>query len=309
MVVLETALKLAQKNKPVFPCSPENKRPLTMHGFKDASVDEGQVRQWWQQQPNAMIGMPTGSTTGIWVVDCDGEQGKVAFQELCQQHGYTPETLCQNTPSGGCHYLFACPATPVKNSVSKLALNVDVQGEGGYIIVAPSVKADGGRYVWANRTPVAAAPEWLIALVCKPEAMPTAASPSRVGVRTTFGNRNAYVETAIANECKNVACSPKGTRNQTLFQASCALFGLVASGNADENTVQAALERAATESGLANDDGLDSVLKTIESGKKAGLASPRQIPEANPKRQLVTNAVVQNSGQQEWPVPVPFDDF
>ena len=120
-----------------------------------------------------MIGLPTGTATDIWVVDCDGEQGKAAFQELCHQHGYTPDTLSQNTASGGCHYLFACPATPVKNSVSKLAPNVDVRGEGGYIIVAPSIKADGGRYVWTGKNQPVSAPEWLLALVCKTDAPAT----------------------------------------------------------------------------------------------------------------------------------------
>lgn len=257
MTPLETALIFARKNKPIFPCSPENKRPLTPHGFKDASLDEGQIRQWWQQHPMAMIGLPTGKTTGFWVVDCDGEQGKAAFQELCQQHGYTPDTLSQNTPSGGCHYLFACPPTPVKNSVSKLAPSVDVRGEGGYIIVAPSIKADGSRYVWTGKNQPVSAPEWLLALVCKTDAPATIEMANYTPDRSldNSNRKKAYVETAIANECANVASASKGTRNQTLFQSACALFQLVASGNADEQTVQVALERAATESGLANDDG------------------------------------------------------
>jgi hypothetical protein len=37
--VLEAALSYAQGGIPVFPCNPHNKRPLTEHGFKDATTD------------------------------------------------------------------------------------------------------------------------------------------------------------------------------------------------------------------------------------------------------------------------------
>ena len=47
--VLDAALALADRGIPVFPCKAstdkaENKRPLTSHGFKDASRDPEQIR-------------------------------------------------------------------------------------------------------------------------------------------------------------------------------------------------------------------------------------------------------------------------
>jgi hypothetical protein len=49
---------------PVFPCNPDDKRPFTLHGFKDASREEEQIRAWWARFPEAMIGIPTGETSG-----------------------------------------------------------------------------------------------------------------------------------------------------------------------------------------------------------------------------------------------------
>ena len=57
---LEAALDYAHHGIPVFPTNPLDKKPLTANGFKDATVDEVQIREWWTRWPNAMIAAPTG---------------------------------------------------------------------------------------------------------------------------------------------------------------------------------------------------------------------------------------------------------
>ena len=57
---LDAALEYASGRMPVFPCNPLDKKPLTAHGFKDATTDEAQIRAWWTRWPNAMVGAPTG---------------------------------------------------------------------------------------------------------------------------------------------------------------------------------------------------------------------------------------------------------
>ena len=70
--LLDAALHYALTLRiPVFPCNPDDKRPLTLHGFKDASREEAQVRAWWTRFPDAMIGIPTGEISGVWVLDID----------------------------------------------------------------------------------------------------------------------------------------------------------------------------------------------------------------------------------------------
>lgn len=56
---------------PVFPCVPGEKRPLTEHGFHDATADVRQVAAWWRRWPGANIGVPTGAASGLEVVDVD----------------------------------------------------------------------------------------------------------------------------------------------------------------------------------------------------------------------------------------------
>src|SRR5947209_4178613 len=68
--LLRSALDYVALGIPVFPCA-ATKKPLTPNGFKDASLDEQQVRDWWARWPEAMIGVPTGPVSGLDVLDLD----------------------------------------------------------------------------------------------------------------------------------------------------------------------------------------------------------------------------------------------
>jgi Bifunctional DNA primase/polymerase, N-terminal len=70
---VQSALDYAAAGIPIFPCRPENKRPYTDHGFKDASTDSTLINEWWSRWPDAMIGMPTGRASGIDVLDIDNK--------------------------------------------------------------------------------------------------------------------------------------------------------------------------------------------------------------------------------------------
>ncbi len=165
---LELALDYADKGWPVFPCRPANKQPLTTHGFKDASMDPEKIREWWSSNPDAMIGVPTGSRSGVWVLDVDvkGGDGHAELAALEAENDNLPDTITVDTPSGGRHYLFEY-VEGVK-SRGNVAANIDVRGEGGYVIVSGSVNSDGQFYEWAAKAPrPAQAPAWLLERVIR----------------------------------------------------------------------------------------------------------------------------------------------
>lgn len=68
MTLADAALAMAARGWCVFPCEPRGKRPLgalAPHGLKDATDDLEQVRGWWEQAPEANIGLRTGAASGL----------------------------------------------------------------------------------------------------------------------------------------------------------------------------------------------------------------------------------------------------
>jgi putative DNA primase/helicase len=199
--MVEFALDYARRGWPVFPCRPTNKTPYFKGGHNSASTDPETIRRWWTEFPRAMIGVPMGSRSGVWAIDPDppkkdGEpDGRVVWAELVEKHGKLPPTHTEVTPRGGQHILFAWDAQrPVTNSPGALkGQNIDVRGEGGYVIVAPSISVgDGGKNVAGEYCFVepllffsfATAPDWLYEMVLQPEPQ---AAPAPV-VSLNFNN-------------------------------------------------------------------------------------------------------------------------
>lgn len=118
--LLDAALRHASRGRPVFPCSPETKAPLTRHGFHDATTDAAEISAWFDCDRPPMIGLPTGAVTGLVIVDHDGEEGAASLRELERANGPLPDTGSVCTPTGGGHLYYAHPRRHVSNSVGRL---------------------------------------------------------------------------------------------------------------------------------------------------------------------------------------------
>jgi len=123
---------------PVFPCK-QNKSPLTPHGFKDATTDLDIIEKHWNRHPNALIGVPTGAVSGLFVIDIDNGNRKTG-EETFKKLGYTdPETIQTNTQSGGRHLIFKYDSSiPQQSKPNALGQFIDTRGDGGYVIWAGS---------------------------------------------------------------------------------------------------------------------------------------------------------------------------
>lgn len=159
--ILTAALWYVAHGFPVFPvhstrdghcscgrhdCEHPGKHPRTKHGFKDATSDRDQVSRWWTRWPDANIGIPTGKTSGLLVVDIDPRNGgDESWESLVSKGGSLPATAEQITGGGGRHIVFRDPGVPVPK---ELAPGIDIKSSGGYIIVAPSLHPSGQCYEW-----------------------------------------------------------------------------------------------------------------------------------------------------------------
>jgi len=134
---------------PLFPCSNKSKKPLTSHGFKDATTDVGQLKAWHGQHVGCAWGCATSSERGV--IDIDPRHGgDVTLASLEAQHGPLPLTPRVRTGGGGTHFYFRFPAGT--GCAIDLFPGIDRRAEGGYVIIPPSKidipEHEGRTYAW-----------------------------------------------------------------------------------------------------------------------------------------------------------------
>src|SRR5215469_1885985 len=223
------ALKLARKGIAVFPCCNKTKKPLTKHGFKDASADGDLVHEWWTQWPDALVGVPTG--VKVCVVDLDLQHAEA--QAWYDKHrSRLPLTRTHATRSGGRHFIFKA-SSQVGCSAGKLAPHVDTRGLGGYIIWWP---AHGLEVLHAQS--LHSVPEWIIeALNARPKVVPY--RPRRP-LPTSEGVRRK-----LDGIIRSIASAHEGQRNQLCFWGASRMAEMVADGTLTrDEAIEIAVESA-----------------------------------------------------------------
>ena len=203
--MLEGALEWASRGIAVFPAfikvedGERKKLPYVKWGkgvdhrnapLKDrrATTDRLTIREWWEKWPNALICAPTGPDNGFFVVEGDVRAGgDDALAQLLAEHD--PEgvqkTRTHFSATGGPHLLYRYPTDGrvIRNQGAgkkRLPAGVDVRGAGGMVVLPPSYRRDIAKaYTVANDMEIAAAPEWLLALVTEEDTSTTSARQGR----------------------------------------------------------------------------------------------------------------------------------
>jgi putative DNA primase/helicase len=177
----DAALIFGKHGIPIFPVDHRNKSPIPRRdpdptgkyprgiprtgGFYKATCDPIIITDWWKKNPQALIAVPMGPRSGIWCVDVDtGEEhvsGIDEWQALLSEHDPF-ETREHRSATGGPHVLFEWKdEQPIGCSKGELKkLNLSVKGEGGYIVLPPSVRK-GRSYSVFRDIDAIPAPQWL----------------------------------------------------------------------------------------------------------------------------------------------------
>jgi hypothetical protein len=288
--LVEAALEYAGRGIPVFPCRADTKRPLTTHGFKEASTDPEQIRSWWRRWPNAMLACPTGPVIGAWVLDIDDS---VAFEAACD---IPPPATRKSMTGKGYHLWFRWDdATPVRNvqrSVKgwpfpKLP-GAETRGEGGYVILPPSRHPNGRTYEWESDEPAAAAPAGLLEIIragpqVSHEVEQIDSTPPRDLLTTAVraGTDSAYGLAALTAECAAISSARAGAQEKALNDGALKIGGLVGGGCVSFEIALAQLIAAGFR--LTSHDADDpwtaqQITAKVERGLRDGMRSPRTSP-------------------------------
>jgi hypothetical protein len=142
---------------------------LFCHGHQAATAELGRVRQMLQERPGGLLALRTGAPSGVVVVDAEGTDrvkcGRTGL-EVIEDYDWWGDTLKAVTSGGGLHLFYAYdPAWGKITSRNRVLHNVDIKGDGGYVVLAP---ADGRRWLnWSPRNGVPDTPQedlvaWLL---------------------------------------------------------------------------------------------------------------------------------------------------
>lgn len=154
-----TVASYVERGFSLIPIAARSKRPTGkwQHAQSErASLADAHL--WLAEGSN--LAVVTGRVSGVVVVDCDSEAGVVAANRRGMP--ITPTA----TTGKGRHYFFTHPGQEVRNAV-RLDEDVDLRGDGGYVLVAPSVHPSGAEYRWVpglglDDVPLAPCPEWVM---------------------------------------------------------------------------------------------------------------------------------------------------
>ena len=155
-------------------CPNTGKHPVPFNGLKAATTDRTRLENMFASPRPYNLAVATGATSNIFVLDVDGMEGEQALAALEQANTPLPRTLTSLTGRGR-HLIFRHPGIRVKTRAARLGPKIDIRGDGGYIVLPPSLHKSGVYYQWdeSHGYDIADAPPWLIGLV-KDEPTPVA---------------------------------------------------------------------------------------------------------------------------------------
>lgn len=231
----------------------------------------------WAEKGN--VGLRTGTTSGVFVVDVDEARGGVVPEVL--RDVVTPTV---RTGGRGLHLYCHAPELPLGNSAGRLDSHVDTRGLYGQAVFVGSVHPTTGLvYDWLpglSPADVALAPlptAILQALERPAPPRPESVRPQTLVLPAACGG-TSYGHGALRRESKSVADSPCGERNVRLNSAAFSLGRLVASGHLAEADVVEWLVSAARGNGYFEEEGEAAVRAVITSGMNAGIAAGPRGP-------------------------------
>jgi hypothetical protein len=149
-------------------CRDAGKHPRLKEWPRLATTDPAQIRAWLRSWPDTNIGIATGAASGVFVLDVD-PAGLDWLAAREGEHGRLQKTPTVLSGRRGQHFYFAYPRDiTIKIDAGEIAPGVDVRAEGGLAAAPPSRHLSGTSYAWfydPASTPIAPAPEWLLALI------------------------------------------------------------------------------------------------------------------------------------------------
>lgn len=140
----------------VIPVAFRSKKSLVKwEQYQTNRASREQLEQWFKN-PEINVGIVTGAASGVVVVDID------TTEKIDRP---LPQTVTARTGRGGWHLFYKHPGKHVKTRAGILP-HVDIRGDGGIVVMPPSIHENGNRYEWVippeSPDDFADLPDWVL---------------------------------------------------------------------------------------------------------------------------------------------------
>lgn len=234
--------------------------------FIDHSASPMEIEDWDNSKYN--VGVICGAPSNIVVVDIDSDQAQAVYDSM--RLDLTP---CVKTAKGK-HYYFRHPGSPVKNSVRLLETELDIRGDGGYVVAAGSIHESGHVYTWTispDEVAFADFPRQFSEALERRNTRQGANSHDNASpIKGLPADLPVFLVSELKAAISAIKSATEGTRNDTLFKAGAGVASKVAATAYDWEPVREFLRDAALAAGLAADE----VERTLASCWNAGRNTP-----------------------------------
>jgi Bifunctional DNA primase/polymerase, N-terminal/AAA domain/Primase C terminal 1 (PriCT-1) len=201
--IFEAALQYQNSGLSVVPLKPHDKKcNVAWEEFQHRRATAEEIRTWWSQWPDANVGIVTGKISDIVVIDLDSANAKDKLKDLIPSLDIN--SIPRSRTGKGWQLFFQHPKVPIGNRAGVIP-DLDVRGDGGYVVAPPSIHPNGKTYVW--ELPINDALPKLPGDLYKLIASPTPNS----GEHERFDTAGA------------LAGVPDGKRDDTIFKFACKL--------------------------------------------------------------------------------------
>jgi Bifunctional DNA primase/polymerase, N-terminal len=271
---LDWALFYARRGMRVFPVK-ANRKPLTEHGFINATTDEKQIREWWRKWPHADVGWAVPSNVVVTDLDVKHQSDVIAeFERRMGRSCGELETPQASSPTGGLHAIFGANGHKYANAVRVDGCAIDLRTEGGYIVL-PGAN-NGRRWLKSLDTPMADAPDW-VPTAGKAKAAPAASFQGAKGADADDPAALVFLDQA----CAAIRAAKNGEQETTLHRKCFAVGGLVGAGWLKRETAEMRLLDAANAMPAYREPWGDLAAKVLASlgGGSQKPWSPRPVIE------------------------------
>lgn len=287
----DLAYYLASMGIPVFPChsfGKKRKSPLVSGGFRSATTDSSQIREWWRLWPNAAPGIPVPKNVVVLDTDAKGDlDGEFVLKGSGLHDAAEQSTIIVRTPTGGTHRWFSVDETESFSNTSSVngLQGVDLRVAGKGYVFPPGTVLDIGCYtaVVGGLTELDVLdpmPSILVEALSK-SILPPVPPPSVSGhnVPPLASSTRKRLEALARTITTNIASTVIGLRHTRLLGASRTLGGYLHYGAFTRNECELGLIDASRMNRHIEDDGIAVVIRAIRDGLDHGERTPLRIDD------------------------------